>query len=64
MTKYSWEPFFVPKVSWRRKKANGITLTWFRENMKYGVVQQITGRICVIGSKLDEDGLRDLFAGK
>lgn len=23
-----------------------------------------TGRICVIGSKLDEDGLRDLFAGK
>ena len=23
-----------------------------------------TGRICVIGSKLDEDGLRDLFTGK
>lgn len=23
-----------------------------------------TGRICVIGSKLDEDGLRDLFVGK
>ena len=32
---------FVPKVSFKMKKANGSALTWYQENMKLEKKQQI-----------------------
>lgn len=58
------ELFFVQKEWWQVQTESGFILIWFRRSMKSEAGQRYTGRICVIGSRLEEDKLEALFGLK
>ncbi len=55
------EPFSVRRAWWRMRTAPGFILTWCRGYELRDGEPDYTGRLCVIGTDIDEHRLEELF---